>query len=165
MVFEKITQPDSADHFLSRGATVDPSPAFQSRGSGCIVVSVAAATVDIDRQNQPSPPRLATDALIVPALKSRAKLTWSLPRPGKRWLRYFFKDHKPTAKFKAPRCGETIKLLTQALYFYLKKPSCNPPSTGMTWPVVFDNRGETSRKIASAWSSGSIGVCVRVRFA
>src|SRR5215475_490215 len=105
MVFEKITQPDSADHFLSRGATVDPSPAFQSRGSGCIVVSVAAATVDIDRQNQPSP-----------------------PRPGKRWLRYFFKDHKPTAKFKAPRCGETIKLLTQALYFYLKKPSCNPPS-------------------------------------
>jgi len=99
MVFEKITQPDSADHFLSRGATVDPSPAFQSRGSGCIVVSVAAATVDIDRQNQPSLPRLGTDALIVPALKSRAKLTWSLPRPGKRWLRYFFKGHQSRGKW------------------------------------------------------------------
>src|SRR6266542_3864117 len=33
------------------------------------------------------------------ALKSRAKLTRSLPRPGKRWLQYLFKDHKPTAKF------------------------------------------------------------------
>src|SRR6266540_1844151 len=31
---------------------------------------------------------------MVPALKSRAKLTRSLPRPGKRWLRYLFKDHK-----------------------------------------------------------------------
>jgi len=29
-----------------------------------------------------------------PALKSRAKLTRSLPRPGKRWLHYFFKDHQ-----------------------------------------------------------------------
>ena len=31
---------------------------------------------------------------MVPALKSRAKLTRSLPRPEKRWLHYFFKDHK-----------------------------------------------------------------------
>ncbi|HEU0174517.1 MAG TPA: tetratricopeptide repeat protein, partial [Blastocatellia bacterium] len=60
------------------------------------MVSVAAATVDTDRQNQSSLPRLGTDALIVPALKSRAKLTWSLPRPGKMWLRYFFKVHKTT---------------------------------------------------------------------
>lgn len=35
-------------------------------------------------------------------------------------------------------------------FFYRKKPSCNPPSTGITWPVVLDNRSETSRKIASA---------------
>jgi hypothetical protein len=42
---------------------------------------------------------------MVPALKSRAKLTRSLPRPGKRWLHYFFKDHPPTAKFKAPLRG------------------------------------------------------------
>jgi len=44
-------------------------------------------------QNQPSLPRLGTGALMVPALKSRAKLTRSLPRPGKRWLNYFIKDH------------------------------------------------------------------------
>src|SRR5262249_25243327 len=66
----------------SRGATVDPSPAFQSRASGRTVL-VAAATVDNERQNQPSLPRLEMDAIIVPALKSRAKLTRSLPRPGK----------------------------------------------------------------------------------
>ena len=59
-------------------ATVDPSPAFQSRGSGRIVVPVAAATVETDRQTQPSLPRLGADALVVPALKSRARLTWSL---------------------------------------------------------------------------------------
>jgi hypothetical protein len=44
--------------FLVAAATVDPSPAFQSRGSGYIVVLVAAATVDTDLQNQPSLPRL-----------------------------------------------------------------------------------------------------------
>src|SRR5262245_51215590 len=33
---------------------------------------------------------------------------------------------------------------------YLRKPSCRPPSTGSMWPVVFDNRFETKRKIASA---------------
>jgi hypothetical protein len=33
---------------------------------------------------------------------------------------------------------------------YLKNPSANPPSTGMTWPVVFDRRSDTSKKIASA---------------
>src|SRR5882672_7653407 len=80
-------------HLRVAAATVDPSPAFQSRGSDRIVVLVAAATVDTDRQNQPSLPRLGTDALMVPALKSRAKLIRSLPRPGKRWLHYFFKDH------------------------------------------------------------------------
>ena len=61
-----------------RGAAFDSSPAFQSRESGYVVVSVAAATVDtgagINR-------RSATGngyALVDPALKSRAKLTWSL---------------------------------------------------------------------------------------
>src|SRR6266508_5604783 len=45
-------------HLLVAAATVDPSPAFQSRGSSRIVVLVAAATVDTDLQNQPSLPRL-----------------------------------------------------------------------------------------------------------
>jgi len=76
---------------------VDPSPAFQSRGSRRTVVLVAAATVDTDLQSQPSLPRLGTDALMVPALKSRAKITRSLPRPGDRWLHYFFKQHQRRA--------------------------------------------------------------------
>jgi len=45
-------------HLLVAAATVDPSPAFQSRGSIRIVVLVAAATVDPDQQNQPSLERL-----------------------------------------------------------------------------------------------------------
>src|SRR5262245_20971432 len=61
-------------HLLVAAATVDPSPAFQSRGSGRIVVLVAAATVDPDLQYQPSLPRLGADALMVPALKSRARI-------------------------------------------------------------------------------------------
>jgi len=52
-------------------------------GRPVVVVLVAAATVDNEWQNQPSLPRLEMDALIVPALKSRAKITRSLPRPGK----------------------------------------------------------------------------------
>ena len=103
MVFEKIAQTEFAGHFLSRGATVDPSPAFQSRVGCRTVVSVAAATVDIDRQHQPSLPRLGTDALIVQALKSRAKLTWSLPRPGKMWLHYLLKDHNSLLRGYFPR--------------------------------------------------------------
>src|SRR5262249_30316428 len=59
---------------LVAAATVELSPAFQSRGSSRIVVLVAAATVDTELQNQRSLPRLGTDALTVPALKSRAKL-------------------------------------------------------------------------------------------
>jgi hypothetical protein len=58
-------------HLLVAAATVDPSPAFQSRGSNRIVVLVAAATVDTVLQNQPSLPRLESDALMVPALKSQ----------------------------------------------------------------------------------------------
>ncbi len=34
--------------------------------------------------------------------------------------------------------------------YYLRKPSCKPPSTGMTWPVVFASLRETSRKMPSA---------------
>src|SRR5205814_6220683 len=33
---------------------------------------------------------------------------------------------------------------------YLRNPSCNPPSTGITCPVVRDSRSETSTRIASA---------------
>jgi len=61
-------------------------------GNGHIVISVAAATVETDRQAQPSLPRLRTDALTVPALKSRAKLTWSLPRSGGRLSDLFLKN-------------------------------------------------------------------------
>ena len=48
---------------------------------------------------------------------------------------------------------------------YLRKPSCSPPSTGITWPVVLRKRAESRRKTASAWSSGSIGSRVSERFA
>src|SRR5262252_1511605 len=64
--------------FPCRGAAFEPSPAFQSRESGCVVVSVAERRlipiIGINR-------RSATEngyALVDPALKSRAKLTWSL---------------------------------------------------------------------------------------
>src|SRR5262245_3464416 len=64
--------------FLCRGAAFEHSPAFQSRDSGCVVVSVAerrlTPMIGINR-------RSATEngyALVAPALKSRAKLTWSL---------------------------------------------------------------------------------------
>jgi hypothetical protein len=33
-------------------------------------------------------------ALVDPAFQSRAKLTWSLRRPGRRLLHLFFKGHK-----------------------------------------------------------------------
>src|SRR5215813_1670165 len=61
-------------HLLVAAATVELSPAFQSRESSRIVVLVAAATVDTDLQNQPSLPRLEADALKVPALKSQARI-------------------------------------------------------------------------------------------
>src|SRR5215510_3770590 len=44
--------------------------------------------------NATTPPRRGATVELSPALKSRAKLTRSLPRPGKRWLHYFFKDHQ-----------------------------------------------------------------------
>jgi hypothetical protein len=67
----------------------------QSRAPGRIVVLVAAATIDNERQNQPSLPRLEMDTLSVPALKSRAKLTRSLPRPGKDGCVIFSKAISP----------------------------------------------------------------------
>src|SRR5262249_7543173 len=64
------------------------------------------------------------------------------------------------------RCSHALGLLGPlAPLAYLRNPSCNPPSTGITCPVVFARRCETSRKMASAWSSGSIGDCVSARFA
>src|SRR5262249_5210004 len=57
----------------------------QSRRSSHIVVSVAAATVEPNQKVQPSLPRLSADTLMVPALKSRARFTWSLPRPRRRF--------------------------------------------------------------------------------
>jgi hypothetical protein len=144
--FERSSlQTEFAGHFLSRGATVDPSPAFQSRVGGRTVVSVAAATVDIDRQHQPSLPRLGTDALIVPALKSRAKLTWSLPRPGKMWLHYLLKDHKPTAKFKAPLCGGASRTMLPTEIGMMtiggtQKSSISSEHFRVTYPAKTDRR-------------------------
>jgi hypothetical protein len=40
------------------------------------------------------------------ALKSQAKLTRSLPRPGKRWLQYLFKDHNDLPKIKRRYAAE-----------------------------------------------------------
>ena len=48
---------------------------------------------------------------------------------------------------------------------YLRKASCNPPSTVMIWPVVLLRRRETKRKYASAWSAGEMGDFVKVRSA
>ena len=77
--------------FPCRGAAFEPSPAFQSRESGCVVVSVAERRlipiIGINR-------RSATEngyALVDPALKSRAKLTWSLRDREDRCCTYFSK--------------------------------------------------------------------------
>jgi hypothetical protein len=112
---------------------------------GRTVVSVAAATVDTDRQHQPSLPRLGTDALIVPALKSRAKLTWSLPRPGKMWLHYLLKDHKPTAKFKAPLCGGASRTMLPTEIGMMtiggtQKSSISSEHFRVTYPAKTDRR-------------------------
>ncbi len=53
----------------------------------------------------------------------------------------------------------------EAAGVYLRKASCRPPSTVMTWPVVLLRRLLTSRKYASAWSAGVIGDLVSVRSA
>src|SRR6266511_2696192 len=47
-----------AFYFFSRGATIELSPAFQSRVSGSIFDPVAAATVVPDQKSQPSLRRL-----------------------------------------------------------------------------------------------------------
>src|SRR5262245_13288362 len=87
--------------FSCRGAAFEPSPAFQSRESGCVVVSVAERRlipiIGINR-------RSATEngyALVDPALKSRAKLNRRC-RDEEVLLYLFFKHHKPTAKVKSP---------------------------------------------------------------
>jgi hypothetical protein len=84
MVIEKKLQ----QHLLVAAATVDPSPAFQSRGSSRIVVLVAAATVDTDLQNQPSLPRLADGCADVPGFENmslpkhlhKARMLYPSPR-------------------------------------------------------------------------------------
>ena len=46
-----------------------------------------------------------------------------------------------------------------------RNASVNPPSTGITWPVVQRARGLARKRIASAQSAGSIALCVNVRSA
>jgi hypothetical protein len=82
-------------HLLVAAATVDPSPAFQSRGSSHIVVLVAERRLTpICKINR----RSATEngyALVDPALKSRAKLTWSLRDREDGCCIYFSKTINP----------------------------------------------------------------------
>src|SRR5215471_7694634 len=83
-------------HLPVAAATVELSPAFQSRESNRIVVLVAERRLT---PNCKINRRSATEngyGLGDPALKSRAKLTWSLRRPGRRLLHLFLKDHQPT---------------------------------------------------------------------
>jgi hypothetical protein len=70
------------------------------------VVLVAAATVDLADWCQPSLPRLRTDALMVPALKSRARINRRC-RDEDVLLHLFFKDHKSRAEFILPQCGNS----------------------------------------------------------
>src|SRR5215471_15561344 len=96
-------------HLPVAAATVELSPAFQSRESNRIVVLVAERRLT---PNCKINRRSATEngyALGDPALKSRAKITWSLRRPGRRLLHLFLKDHQRTAKFKAPLCGGRMR--------------------------------------------------------
>ena len=81
--------------FPCRGAAFEPSPAFQSRENGYVVVSVAERRlipmIGINR-------RSATEngyALVDPALKSRAKLTWSLRDREDGCCIYFSKTISP----------------------------------------------------------------------
>src|SRR5215472_902373 len=46
-----------------------------------------------------------------------------------------------------------------------RKASVSPPSTGMIWPVVQCDFGPARKSIAFAQSLGSIGRCIRLRFA
>src|SRR5262245_15236176 len=139
-------------HLLVAAATVELSPAFQSRESSHIVVLVAAATVDTELQNQPSLPRLGTDALMVPALKSRAKLTRSLPRPGKRWLHYFFKDHKFVGHFGIRQQYLAHRKLTSFLYsggFTLNDLYCSASSENVIFSASIVFSPLVSRSLSS----------------
>jgi len=81
-------------HLPVAAATVELSPAFQSRESNRIVVLVAERRLT---PNCKINRRSATEngyGLGDPALKSRAKITWSLRRPGRRLLHLFLKDHQ-----------------------------------------------------------------------
>jgi ABC-type antimicrobial peptide transport system permease subunit len=65
------------------------------KGCAVAVVLVAAATVDNERQNQSSLPRLEMDALIVPALKSGLS-PYGRCRDLGRMVALFFKRHVKT---------------------------------------------------------------------
>src|SRR5215510_13492562 len=79
---------------------------------------------------------------MVPALKSRAKLTRSLPRPGKRWLHYFFKDHKFVGHFGIRQQYLAHRKLTSFLYsggFTLNDLYCSASSENVIFSasIVF----------------------------
>ena len=64
--------------FSAARAAIELSPAFQSRESGYIVVSVAERQLKLTgKLNRRSATEVGC-AHIIPALKSRARLTWSL---------------------------------------------------------------------------------------
>jgi len=68
--------------FSAARAAIELSPAFQSRGSGHTVARVAERRLRlIDKLNRRSATVFGF-AFLVPAFKSRAKLTWSLRDRG-----------------------------------------------------------------------------------
>src|SRR5262249_49316774 len=72
-------------------AAIEPSPAFQSRGSDYVAISVAERQLSlIDELNRRSATEVGC-AIIVPALKSRARLTWSL-RDRENGCRIYFSE-------------------------------------------------------------------------
>src|SRR5215510_2021493 len=78
MQFSPLTVHLSVQRATTKSVSTSNFQRPSKPGSGHIVVPVAAATVETDRQTQPSLPRLKADAIIVPAIKSRARVTWSL---------------------------------------------------------------------------------------
>jgi hypothetical protein len=78
---------------------------------------------------------------------------------------WFWSVIHPSAISKLLEAPRRIILLGDFESFYLRNASIKPPSTVITCPVVLLRRLLTQRKIASAWSAGSIGTLVSVRSA
>jgi hypothetical protein len=67
------------------------------------------------------------------------------------------------SNLQSPIAKSAIGNCQSAIEHYLRKPSVNPPSTGMTCPVVFALCSPASQQMALAQSMGRIGRRVIVR--